>query len=1172
MKAPTVSPAAQLVPGRTLTFANVADGAEGLIVSDLARAIAARPKPPAVSIAVVCRDGARMQNLARALEFFAPDLGVMQFPAWDCQPYDRVSPHGGVLAQRLTTLARLSRLKGSEKPLIVLTTVNAIVQRVPAREVIAAQALSVAPGHVVPMDSIIAWLEHNGYNRSSTVREPGEYAVRGGILDLFPAGLDQPVRFDFFGDSLESIRSFDPETQRTHIDMRALDLVPISEFQLVTETIKRFRMGYVAQFGAPERDDPLYEAVSEGRRHPGMEHWLPLFQERMDTLFDYLDGTPVVVEPEGEAAAHERFKQINDYYEARKEAMGIPGGGALYKPLPPDRLYLSDEEWHDRLTDAAVVRLTPFAVPEQGSNVVDAGARAGRNFVPERADSSINVFASVVAHIEALQAARKKVVVALWSEGSRDRMGSMLKDHKLLNLQSVNSWRTVLATPRNLTMLAVVGMESGFETDQIAVISEQDILGDRLVRPRKASRKLDNFISEVTSLAAGDIVVHVEHGIGRFVGLQTLQVGGAPHDCLELRYANETKLFLPVENIELLSRFGSDTANVELDKLGGSGWQARKAKLKNRIREIASELIKIAAERHLRESPKTVVQPHLYDEFCARFPYEETEDQQSAINAALGDLESGRPMDRLVCGDVGFGKTEVALRATFAVALEGKQVAVVVPTTLLARQHAKNFTERFKGFPVNVAQASRLVTPKDMTQVKKGLADGTIDIVVGTHALLGKSIKFKDLGLVVVDEEQHFGVTHKERLKQMRADVHVLTLSATPIPRTLQLALSGVRDLSIIASPPVDRLAVRTFVAPHDPLMIREALLRERYRGGQAFYVVPRIDDLADVKDFLDKHVPEMKVAVAHGQMAPTVIEDIMSAFYDGKYDVLLSTTIVESGLDIPTANTLIVHRADMFGLAQLYQLRGRVGRSKLRAYALFTLPAQAKVTAQAERRLKVLQSLETLGAGFQLASHDLDIRGAGNLLGEEQSGHIKEVGFELYQSMLEEAILNLKAGVSEPVEDRWSPSITVGMPVLIPEDFVNDLAVRLSLYRRLADLETDDEIDNFAAELRDRFGVLPDEVRYLFKIAAIKAYCRRANVEKVDAGPKGMVITFRDNKFAQPDRLVYFIRSYGQAAKVRPDMKVVFLQEWDTPEERLEGATEIMRALANLAEKKKAA
>ena len=1172
MKQPMKSPAAMLAPGRVLTIANVAEGAEGLVISDLARAIAAQPKRPAVSLAVVCRDGARMQQLGRALEFFAPDIAVMQVPAWDCQPYDRVSPHSGILAQRLTALAKLPRLVGSEKPLIVLTTVNAAVQRVPAREQVAAQALSVAPGNVVPMDSVVAWLEHNGYTRSSTVREPGEYAVRGGILDLFPAGLDQPVRFDFFGDSLESIRTFDAETQRTLLDMRGLDLVPVSEFQLTTETIRRFRMGYVAAFGAPERDDQLYEAVSEGRRHPGMEHWLPLFQERMDTLFDYLDGATIAIEPQGEDAARERFTQIADYYDARREALEHPGSGAIYKPLPPDKLYLTEAEWTRLLGDAPLARLTPFAVPEGPPDVFDAGARQGRNFAPERADGNVNVFEAVVGHIGALQSQRKKVIVALWSEGSRDRMGGMLPDPKLLNTTSVNTWRIVQARPRNETMLAVLGMESGFETDEFAVISEQDILGDRLVRPRKASRKLDNFISEVTSLATGDLVVHVEHGIGRFVGLQTLEVSGAPHDCLELHYAAETKLFLPVENIELLSRYGSDSANVELDRLGGGGWQARKAKLKNRIRQIAGELIKIAAERQLHEAPKFPLQPHVYDEFCARFPYEETEDQLGAITSTLNDLEIGRPMDRLICGDVGFGKTEVGLRAAFAVALEGRQVAVVVPTTLLARQHSRTFTERFKGFPVNVAQASRLVSTKDLNQTKKGLADGNVDIVVGTHALLGKAIKFKDLGLLIVDEEQHFGVSHKERLKQLRAQVHVLTLSATPIPRTLQLALTGVRELSIIASPPVDRLAVRTFVAPHDPLMIREALLRERYRGGQAFYVVPRIEDLAGVKDFLDKNVPEMKVAVAHGQMPPTVIEDIMSAFYDGKYDILLSTTIVESGLDIPNANTLIVHRADMFGLAQLYQLRGRVGRSKLRAYALFTLPAQQKITAQAERRLKVLQSLETLGAGFQLASHDLDIRGAGNLLGEEQSGHIKEVGFELYQSMLEEAIVNLKAGVAEPAADRWSPQITIGMPVLIPEDYVNDLSVRLSLYRRLADLETDDEIDSFAAEMRDRFGVLPDEVRYLFKVAAIKAYCRRANVGKVDAGPKGAVIAFRDNSFAHPERLVTFIRQHGQAAKVRPDMKVVFFQDWDTPEERLAGTTEILRQLANLAESKKAA
>jgi transcription-repair coupling factor (superfamily II helicase) len=718
----------------------------------------------------------------------------------------------------------------------------------------------------------------------------------------------------------------------------------------------------------------------------------------------------------------------------------------------------------------------------------------------------------------------------------------------------------------------VLGIETGFETADVAVVSEQDVLGDRLVRPRRAARRADNFIAEVTSLAAGDLVVHVDHGIGRFLGLRAIEAAGAPHDCLEIHYAEGAKLFLPVENIELLSRYGSEQSGVELDRLGGSAWQARKARMKNRIREIAGDLIKVAAERKMREAPRLAIGHGLYDEFCTGFPYEETDDQEAAIEAVIGDLASGRPMDRLVCGDVGFGKTEVALRAAFISAMNGKQVAVVVPTTLLARQHTKTFEDRFRGYPVHIAQASRLVTPKQLAKTKKDLAEGTVDVVVGTHALLGKNISFKDLGLLIVDEEQHFGVAHKEKLKQLRAEVHVLTLTATPIPRTLQLALSGVRDMSIIATPPVDRLTVRTFVAPFDPLMVREALLRERYRGGQAFYVCPRIEDLPDAKQFLDKNVPELRVGVAHGQMPATVLEDIMSAFYDGKYDVLLSTSIIESGLDIPTANTLIVHRADMFGLAQIYQLRGRVGRSKVRAYALMTLPTKRRITAQAERRLKVLQSLDTLGAGFQLASHDLDIRGAGNLLGEEQSGHIKEVGFELYQQMLEEAVASVKAGLSAAVADRWSPQITIGTPVMIPDEYVPDLPVRLALYRRLAEIEDERDIEAFGAELVDRFGKLPREVDHLLRIVAIKSLCRRANVEKVEAGPKGVVLAFRDATFANPDGLIAFIREQGPAARVRPDMKVVLFDNWERPEERLKGTTAILRRIAAIAEQAKAA
>ena len=1176
------SPADQLKAGRPLTLAGVPDGAGGLVIADLARAIAGSKNAPAISLAVVCRDGARMAAASRALSFFAPDIEVLEFPAWDCLPYDRVSPHPAVVAQRVMTLARLARVTGREHPAVLLTTVNAVLQRVPERAVIAKQSLSVAPGNVAPMANIIQWLELIGFNRAATVREAGDYAVRGGIVDLFAPGMDSPVRLDFFGDTMESIRSFDPETQRTTNELRALDLVPVAEFQLTSDTIRAFRTGYVAEFGAAAPDDALYEAVTEGRKHAGMEHWLPLFHRGLETLFDYLPATPLAIEPLAEEAAHERFAQIADYYEARRDALGKDGGGAPYKPLPPDRLYLAESEWRERLDASLLAKLTPFAAPEQepggaqslqsGDNVIAIDAHAGRNFAGERATPGANVFEAVVKHVSALQSAGKRPVIALWSEGSRERMGHVLTEHGLHNLAPVGSWPTALALPRPQVGLAVLGLESGFETADVALITEQDILGERLIRARRPSKRAENFIAEVTSLAAGDLVVHVDHGIGRFAGLRAIEAAGAPHDCLEIHYAGGDKLFLPVENIELLSRYGSDQAGAELDRLGGTAWQARKARMKNRIREIAGELIKVAAERQLREAPRLALAASLYDEFCAGFPYEETEDQEAAITAVLADLSSGRPMDRLICGDVGFGKTEVALRAAFIAAMNGKQVAVVVPTTLLARQHFKTFGERLRGYPVHLAQASRLVSTGELAKVKKGLAEGTVDIVIGTHALLGKNIKFKDLGLIVVDEEQHFGVAHKERLKQLRAEVHVLTLTATPIPRTLQLALSGVREMSIIATPPVDRLAVRTFVSPFDPVTVREALLRERYRGGQAFFICPRIEDLAGAKDFLDRHVPEVRVAVAHGQMPARILEDVMSAFYDGKFDVLLSTTIVESGLDIPTANTLIAHRADMFGLAQIYQLRGRVGRSKLRAYALLTLPAARKITPQAERRLKVLQSLDTLGAGFQLASHDLDIRGAGNLLGDEQSGHIKEVGYELYQQMLEEAVISMKAGITAPAPDRWSPQITIGTPVLIPEDYVTDLPVRLALYRRLAEIEDDRAIEAFAAELVDRFGPLPDEVEYLLQVVAIKSLCRRANVERIEAGPKGAVLGFRDNIFNNPDGLIAYIAKHPVGARVRPDMKVVFFDEWDTPPERLKGATDILRSLVAIADRAKAA
>ena len=1164
MPAPTIAKGAKLglarafADGRPVTLASVPDGLVGKVLADMSNA--------APRITFIARDGQRLQEVARVARFFAPDVEILEFPAWDCLPYDRVSPHPVVVARRMATLAVLQRK--TDKRQIVLTTVNAALQRVPTRDFIARGALSAAAGNQIRMADLVDWLEDNGFLRSTTVREPGEYAVRGGILDLFAAGAEAPVRLDFFGETLESIRDFDPDSQRTTRARKRIDLVPANEMVLSPETIARFRASYVAMFGVADRSDLLYHTVSEGRRYVGMEHWLGLFAEGLETVFEHLGEVPLLLDHLVEEAVGERLEQVADHYQARRSALetGKGGSGVPYKPAPPDRLYLTHDQWIAEIARERLARVSPFAQPE-AAHVIDLAGHRGRNFAPERNAADVNVFDALIGHVEALGKSGKRIVLACWSDGSRDRMGQVLVDHGLTRVKPVADWTAARGLASAEVALVVLGMEEGFETNEVAVVGEQDVLGDRLVRPHGRTRRAADYLTDVTSLAEGDLVVHIDHGIGRFVGLKTIEAAGAPHDCLEIRYADNDRVYLPVENIELLSRYGSEETNIPLDKLGGVAWQARKARMKKRIRDMAEALIKVAAQRAMRSAPAITPPEGLYDEFAARFPYEETEDQDTAIVAVLDDLGAGRPMDRLICGDVGFGKTEVALRAAFITAMSGKQVAVIVPTTLLARQHYATFSKRFAGLPVKIGQASRLVGAKAVAETKARLADGTLDIVVGTHALLGKGVHFRDLALLVVDEEQHFGVKHKERLKELKADVHVLTLSATPIPRTLQLALTGVRELSLITTPPIDRLAVRTFISPFDGLVVREALLRERYRGGQSFYVCPRISDLGEQRAFLAETVPEVKVAVAHGQMAAHELEDIMTAFYDGQYDVLLSTSIVESGLDIPTANTLIVHRADMFGLAQLYQLRGRVGRSKARTYALFTVPADKVLTPQAERRLKVLQSLDTLGAGFQLASHDLDLRGAGNLLGEEQSGHIKEVGYELYQQMLEEAVTALKAGGEAPEEGRWSPQITLGTAVMIPEGYVPDLQLRLGLYRRLADLGNQREIEAFAAELIDRFGPLPEEVQHLLEIVAIKALCVQANVEKVDVGPKGAVIAFRDNIFANPAGLLRWIASEGSLAKVRPDQKVVVIRDWESTAKRMKGTAALMIMLARLAE-----
>ena len=1118
----------------------------------------------------ITRDDHRMSNLADLVAFFSPDTEILTFPAWDCLPYDRVSPNPDISAQRMTTLSKLVSADDSAKK-IIITTINAATQMIPERDSIKVLSYIAKTGDQIEVEKMTAFLTQNGYARSSTVMEHGDFAIRGGLIDIYPSGQENPIRIDLWGDTIEVMRLFDPISQRTADKIEEISLVPMSEVILDEESIRRFRGAYVREFGTTLNQDPLYEAVKEGRKHQGMEHWLPYFHFRLETLFDYLPDCPVSMDHLTTEAFSDRTTAVQDYYQARHEAYTQTTKGAdtvlsTYKPLPPEKLYLTAEQWQTWCEDRKIHQFTSFNAPPDINHMVLDG-KVGRDLAPERNEQGQNFYDALRKHTVALHGDEKQVLIASYSAGSQNRLALVLKEHGMANHQVMDSWASRKQLPKGIIGLIILPLEHGFDNGEVAIIAEQDILGDRLVRKVRKSRKAENFISEASALTPGDLVVHMDHGIGRYERLLTIEVSGAAHDCVHLTYHGGDKLYVPVENIEILSRYGSEGSDGQLDKLGGVAWQGRKAKLKQRIRDMADELIKVAAQRALRKG--SVIQPPegLYDEFCARFPYTETDDQLRSIGDVIADLGSGKPMDRLICGDVGFGKTEVALRTAFLAVMEGFQVAIIAPTTLLARQHYKTFVDRFRGLPVKIGHLSRLVTSKNQKLTRDEMAQGTCEIVIGTHALLGKTIKFKNLGMIIIDEEQHFGVVHKERLKKMKHDVHVLTLTATPIPRTLQLAMSGMRGLSLIATPPVDRLAIRTFVLPMDSLVIREALLREHYRGGQSFYVCPRVSDLKEIEEFLKEYVPEVKTATAHGQMAPSQIEDIMNAFYDGKYDVLISTTIVESGLDIPTANTMIIHRADMFGLAQLYQLRGRVGRSKIRAYAYLTLTPRRMPTPQAEKRLQVLQTLDTLGAGFTLASHDLDIRGAGNLLGEEQSGHIKEVGMELYQHMLEEAVAQAKSGITdEEIDGVWSPQINVGATVLIPESYIPDLNLRMSLYRRLADLNNRQEIDAFGAELIDRFGDLPEEVEHLLKIILIKHFCRLAGIEKIETGPKGAIVTFRGSKFANPAGLIEFISTQTTITKLRPDHRLVYVRKWSKIENRLQGSLNLAHALAKAA------
>ncbi len=1154
---------------RPLRLGGVPAGLVPRVMAEAARVAAA----DGARAVLVAADDAAGRAVADTAGFFAPGLEVLWLPAWDCLPYDRASPAQGVMAERLAALAALAAPAGG--PQLLVTTAAAVLQRVLAPAALAETALDLAVGACLARDALVARLQRAGYQRVETVAQPGDFAVRGSLVDIVPPAGRPALRLDFFGDEIEAIRLFDPSTQRSTGRLDRFRLLPVSELLLDEARIRRFRRGWLELFGAEAGSDPLYQAISEGRRIAGAEHALPLAEETLATLFDWLDPRDLLFLGEGaEEAAAARFETIADHHANRVAAMAEAAGrrragplaGVPWRPLAPERLYLSPEEAEARLAAWPAHRLSGLAL--EGPGARDLGGRPGPSFAAERqaaASGGPNLHAVLAARLREAADAGRRVLLACYSEGARARLASLLAEAGAPPIRPVSSLAEMLAAGTGgAVSAAVLPLAHGARAADLEIWTEQDMLGDRLVR-RRSARRAEAFIEALKTLSPGDLVVHQEHGIGRFLGLEGLTISGARHDMVALAYAGGDRLYVPVENLDLLSRYGAEAEGVALDRLGGTAWKERKARLKNRIRALAHQLLRTAALRQTRTADVLVADPAAYAAFLDRFPHAETEDQLRATQQVLDDLASGRPMDRLVCGDVGFGKTEVALRAAFVAAQAGVQVAVVCPTTLLARQHAETFRARFAGLPFRIGALSRLVPASEARAVRAGLAEGTVDIVVGTHALLAPGLAWKRLGLVIVDEEQRFGVAHKERLKALRADVHVLTMTATPIPRTLQMALSGLRELSVIATPPVDRLAVRTSVSPWDPVVVREALLREHHRGGQSFVVTPRVADLPDLEQFLREAVPEVRVVVAHGQMAASELEARMGAFYEHRFDVLLATSIVESGLDIPNANTLVVHRADMFGLAQLYQLRGRVGRSKRRAYALLMTPADGGMTEAAARRLQVLAGLDSLGAGFQLAAQDLDLRGAGNLLGEEQSGHIREVGIELYQSMLEEAILAARAEAAglRPPADPLSPTISLDAPVLVPETYVPDLALRMSLYRRAAELADRAAIDAFAAELIDRFGPLPEETANLLKVVEAKLAARDARVQKIEMGPRGALVTFAEGGFPDVPALLAWIAARKGAARLRPDEKLFLSAPFPTPAARLAGALSLARSLA---------
>ncbi|NRF28563.1 transcription-repair coupling factor [Vibrio coralliilyticus] len=1056
---------------------------------------------------------------------------VSLFPDWETLPYDNFSPHQEIISDRIARLYQLPTQNSG----ITIVPINTLLQRQSPRDFLMQHTLMVKVGDLYSLEKLRIQLEKSGYRHVDQVFGPGEYASRGSILDLFPMGASDPFRIDFFDDEIDTIRTFDPENQRSIDDVQEIRLLPAHEFPTSESAIEDFRIRWRQRFEARREPESVYMQVSKGTWPAGIEYWQPLFFEHTETLFDYIaDDSQLITVGDLEAAIDHFLSDVDYRYDQRKV-------DPLRPLLPPEELWLKKDELFSRFKTLPQIQLSADAVVEKQGRT-----NPTIQPLPELAVQHQNK--------EPMSALRQfsenftgKIVFSVESEGRREALLELLQRIKL---RPVEHESFSAATESNDKFTLVLGAsEHGFlfGDNQVALICESDLLGDRVIQRRRKDRKTTNsdaVIRNLAELKPGQPVVHIDHGIGRYIGLQTLEAGGMTTEYVTLEYQNDAKLYVPVAALNLISRYsGGAEESAPLHKLGGEAWAKARRRAAEKVRDVAAELLDVYAKRELKPGYKFALDRDQYATFKAGFPFEETDDQSMAINAVMSDMCQAKAMDRLVCGDVGFGKTEVAMRAAFLATDNGKQVAVLVPTTLLAQQHFENFRDRFANLPIRVEVLSRFKTAKEQKQVLQDIEDGKVDLVVGTHKLLSNDIKFKDLGLLIVDEEHRFGVRQKEKMKAMRADVDILTLTATPIPRTLNMAMSGMRDLSIIATPPARRLAIKTFVRQRDDAVVREAVLREIMRGGQIYFLHNQVETIEKVAADLEKLIPEARITVAHGQMRERELERIMNDFYHQRFNLLVCTTIIETGIDVPTANTIIMDRADNLGLAQLHQLRGRVGRSHHQAYAYLLTPHPKAMTKDAIKRLDAIASLEDLGAGFTLATHDLEIRGAGELLGDEQSGQIQSVGFTLYMEMLEQAVEALKEGKEPSLDEllREQTEVEMRLPALLPDDYIPDINTRLSMYKQIASVSDKAELDDLKIELIDRFGLLPDATKNLLSVSEMKLEAGSLKVKKIEAHDKGGFIEFYPDADINPMYLVKLLQSQPQKFAMEGPTKFKF-------------------------------